>query len=159
MQQEASTKLGFGAKKTMMVAQSLYEGVELANGFQGLITYMRTDSTRLSDVARNDARAFIGEQFGEDYLPPKANVYVTGKKAGTTKLMISTAYDYYLYGENLEGFVFDIYKYNSTDGRIVYYTPTGSKYHFSANCAGDNARETTLSEAQSWLEPCGKCAY
>ena len=82
LQQEAARKLGFTSRKTMMLAQQLYEGIELGrHGATGLITYMRTDSTRLSDVALNDARAFIGEQFGEDYLPAKANVYVTGKKA------------------------------------------------------------------------------
>ena len=82
LQQDAARKLGFTSRKTMMLAQQLYEGIELGrHGATGLITYMRTDSTRLSDVALNDARAFIGEQFGEDYLPPKANVYVTGKKA------------------------------------------------------------------------------
>ena len=82
LQQDAARKLGFTSRKTMMLAQQLYEGIALGrHGATGLITYMRTDSTRLSDVALNDARAFIGEQFGEDYLPPKANVYVTGKKA------------------------------------------------------------------------------
>ena len=82
LQQDAARKLGFTSRKTMMLAQQLYEGIELGrHGATGLITYMRTDSTRLSDVALNDARAFIGERFGEDYLPPKANVYVTGKKA------------------------------------------------------------------------------
>ena len=82
LQQDAARKLGFTSRKTMMLAQQLYEGIELGrHGATGLITYMRTDSTRLSDVALNDARAFIGEQFGEDYLPSKANVYVTGKKA------------------------------------------------------------------------------
>ena len=82
LQQDAARKLGFTSRKTMMLAQQLYEGIELGrHGATGLITYMRTDSTRLSDVALNDARAFIGEQFGEDYLPTKANVYVTGKKA------------------------------------------------------------------------------
>ncbi|WP_173442904.1 type I DNA topoisomerase [Selenomonas ruminantium] len=82
LQQDAARKLGFTSRKTMMLAQQLYEGIELGrHGATGLITYMRTDSTRLSDMALNDARAFIGEQFGEDYLPPKANVYVTGKKA------------------------------------------------------------------------------
>ena len=82
LQQDAARKLGFTSRKTMMLAQQLYEGIELGrHGATGLITYMRTDSTRLSDVALNDARVFIGEQFGEDYLPAKANVYVTGKKA------------------------------------------------------------------------------
>ena len=67
MQQEASTKLGFGSKKTMMVAQSLYEGVELGNGAQGLITYMRTDSTRLSNEFVSSAYNKIEKEYGKEY--------------------------------------------------------------------------------------------
>ena len=68
LQQEASTKLGFGAKKTMQIAQKLYEGLALANGVsEGLISYMRTDSTRLSDVFVKDAQAHIEEVYGKAY--------------------------------------------------------------------------------------------
>ena len=67
LQQEASTKLGFGAKKTMSVAQSLYEGVELADGAQGLITYMRTDSTRLSNEFVASAYEKIEKDYGKEY--------------------------------------------------------------------------------------------
>ncbi len=67
LQQEASTKLGFGAKKTMQVAQKLYEGIELDNHSEGLISYMRTDSTRLSDVFVKDAMDYIEEHFGKEY--------------------------------------------------------------------------------------------
>lgn len=67
LQQEASTKLGFGSKKTMMVAQSLYEGVELRNGAQGLITYMRTDSTRLSKEFVASAYDKIENDYGKEY--------------------------------------------------------------------------------------------
>ena len=67
MQQEASTKLGFGSKKTMMVAQSLYEGVELGSGAQGLITYMRTDSTRLSNEFVASAYDKIESEYGKEY--------------------------------------------------------------------------------------------
>ncbi|MBR3265000.1 MAG: type I DNA topoisomerase [Erysipelotrichaceae bacterium] len=67
LQQEASTKLGFGSKKTMMVAQSLYEGVELGNGAQGLITYMRTDSTRLSKEFVASAYHKIENDYGKEY--------------------------------------------------------------------------------------------
>ena len=82
LQQDAARKLGFTSRKTMMLAQQLYEGIELGrHGATGLITYMRTDSTRLSDLAQNDARAFIGEQFGPSYVPKQPNVYATGKKA------------------------------------------------------------------------------
>ena len=67
LQQEASTKLGFGSKKTMMIAQSLYEGVQLRSGAQGLITYMRTDSTRLSKEFIDSAYAAIESRYGKEY--------------------------------------------------------------------------------------------
>lgn len=68
LQQEASTKLGFSAKKTMQVAQKLYEGVELEDHSEGLISYMRTDSTRLSNVFIEAAHEFIVSRFGKEYL-------------------------------------------------------------------------------------------
>ena len=68
LQQEASTKLSFSAKKTMSVAQKLYEGVELSDGFQGLITYMRSDSTRLSNDFISAANAKIEKDYGKQYL-------------------------------------------------------------------------------------------
>ncbi len=68
LQQEASTKLGFSAKRTMSIAQGLYEGVDVGNGQEGLITYMRTDSTRLSDVYIKAAQAKIANEYGKDYL-------------------------------------------------------------------------------------------
>jgi DNA topoisomerase-1 len=82
LQQEASRKLGFAVKKTMMLAQKLYEGVELGTeGAGGLITYMRTDSTRVSEAALNEARDFIGTQYGANYLPEKAVHYRSKKDA------------------------------------------------------------------------------
>jgi DNA topoisomerase I len=82
LQQEASRKLGFAVKKTMMIAQKLYEGVELGDeGSVGLITYMRTDSTRVSDAALTEVRDFIGHQYGEPYLPEKAVHYRSKKDA------------------------------------------------------------------------------
>jgi DNA topoisomerase-1 len=82
LQQEASRKLGFSVKKTMQIAQRLYEGVELGDeGSVGLITYMRTDSTRVSEVALQEVRALIGEQYGKDYLPEKPNHYRSKKDA------------------------------------------------------------------------------
>ena len=76
MQQEASTKLGFTARRTMMVAQQLYEGLEVGEGgATGLITYMRTDSTNVSELAQNEARQMILERYGKDYLPPTAPQY------------------------------------------------------------------------------------
>ncbi|MGI6632129.1 MAG: type I DNA topoisomerase [Bacillota bacterium] len=69
LQQEASRKLGFPVRKTMSVAQGLYEGVELGpDGYTGLITYMRTDSTKVSSVAVGEARTYIGEIYGPDYV-------------------------------------------------------------------------------------------
>lgn len=68
LQQDAANKINFRTRKTMMVAQQLYEGISLGpNGTQGLITYMRTDSTRISPVAQNDAAQFISQRFGEKY--------------------------------------------------------------------------------------------
>ena len=82
LQQEAARKLRFSSKKTMSVAQKLYEGIDLGKeGPVGLITYMRTDSTRLSDEAVSEARQYIGEKFGGDYLPSKPQVYKTQKAA------------------------------------------------------------------------------
>jgi DNA topoisomerase-1 len=82
LQQEASRKLGFTAKKTMVIAQQLYEGVEIGQeGLVGLITYMRTDSTRLSSEAVGAARAFIKQNYGGDYLPSKPAVYRSKKGA------------------------------------------------------------------------------
>ena len=78
MQQEAAKKLGFQSSRIMKVAQELYEGIDLGpdlGGVQGLITYMRTDSLRVSTVAQEAALSTIREQFGDDYLPETARVY------------------------------------------------------------------------------------
>ncbi|HZK35171.1 MAG TPA: type I DNA topoisomerase [Bacillota bacterium] len=81
LQQEASRKLGFTTRKTMVIAQQLYEGVDVkGEGSVGLITYMRTDSTRVSDQAVAEVRDVIKEKFGSDYLPGKANRF-KGKKS------------------------------------------------------------------------------
>ena len=80
LQQDAARKLGFSVKRTMTTAQRLYEGIELGSeGAVGLITYMRTDSVRVSDAAIENARGFIGSSFGDSYLPAKPNLY-RGKK-------------------------------------------------------------------------------
>ncbi|MEC0717006.1 type I DNA topoisomerase [Bacillus licheniformis] len=72
LQQEAARKLNFRAKKTMMIAQQLYEGIDLGKeGTVGLITYMRTDSTRISNTAQEEAASFIGEQYGKEFLGSK----------------------------------------------------------------------------------------
>jgi DNA topoisomerase-1 len=75
LQQAAGSRLGYPARKTMMIAQQLYEGVELEEGPVGLITYMRTDSTRIAGQAREEAARFIEEQFSDRYLPATPNVY------------------------------------------------------------------------------------
>ena len=80
LQRAASSKLGFGVQKTMQVAQRLYEGVELDSGAVGLITYMRSDSVRVSDDAMAMAKDFILKNYGEKYYPETPNVYVKGKQ-------------------------------------------------------------------------------
>lgn len=82
MQQDASRKLGFSTKKTMMVAQQLYEGVEIKKkGHVGLVSYIRTDSVRVSKEAQEDTLQFIEEKFGKDYTPVKPNIYKGRKGA------------------------------------------------------------------------------
>jgi len=82
LQQEASSKLRFSPKRTMGLAQRLYEGVEVGeDGLVGLITYMRTDSTRISDDALGEVRAYVGEKYGPTFLPPEPVVYKTKKGA------------------------------------------------------------------------------
>jgi len=82
LQQEASRKLGFTTQKTMQIAQQLYEGVEIAGeGSQGLVTYIRTDSTRTADEALEAVRGMILGNYGEAYLPEKPNTYKTRKSA------------------------------------------------------------------------------
>ena len=82
IQQEASIRLRFTTKRTMMIAQQLYEGIELDNGEAvGLITYMRTDSVRVSDEAVQSVREYINSSYGKEYLPKTARVYKTKKSA------------------------------------------------------------------------------
>ncbi len=82
LQQEASRKLGFTTAKTMQVVQQLYEGVDLeGEGTQGIVSYIRTDSVRISDEALAALRAYIPERFGEEYLPEKPNEYKGRKNA------------------------------------------------------------------------------
>ena len=81
LQQSASNRLGFSPKKTMMIAQSLYEGVQTHEGFMGAITYMRTDSLNLAKEAVAAARDHILQNYGKEYLPAKAISYTTSSKA------------------------------------------------------------------------------
>jgi DNA topoisomerase I len=80
LQQEASRKLGYSPKRTMSIAQRLYEGADTPDGHVGLITYMRTDSTAIAGVAMGEARDVIRDRFGEPYTMPKGRVYKTKSK-------------------------------------------------------------------------------
>ncbi len=93
LQQDAYRKLNFTAKKTMRVAQQLYEGIALGKqGSVGLITYMRTDSTRIADVAKADAAAFIKEHYGEQYLPKEQKNYKNKNNAQNAHEAIRPTY-------------------------------------------------------------------
>ena len=81
MQQDASSKLGLSAPQVMQLAQHLYEGLETKKGHLALVTYIRTDSTRISEDAQKDCLNFINATFGSEYLPKKPNVYTTKKNA------------------------------------------------------------------------------
>ena len=81
LQQEAFNKLGFNTTKTMIIAQQLYEGIEIDEDVVGLITYMRTDSVNIAQEAVNKVRDFIRKNFGEQYLPDQANTYKSKKSA------------------------------------------------------------------------------
>lgn len=93
LQQEASRKLGYSAQRTMMVAQQLYEGVDIGSeGSVGLITYMRTDSVRISDIAITEARDYIQNRFGSDYLPDKPRQFKTKSAAQDAHEAIRPSY-------------------------------------------------------------------
>jgi DNA topoisomerase-1 len=82
LQQEASRKLGFSPKKTMAIAQQLYEGIEIDSmGMTGLITYMRTDSTQVAETAQKEAREFITEKYGKEFLPAEPPQYRTKSRS------------------------------------------------------------------------------
>ncbi|MDY3663134.1 MAG: type I DNA topoisomerase, partial [Campylobacter sp.] len=80
LQQSASNRLGFSPKRTMALAQQLYEGVNTPNGQMGAITYMRTDSLNIAEEAREAAAKLIEREFGKEYLPPKPNIYASKAK-------------------------------------------------------------------------------
>ena len=94
LQQEASRRFRFSPKKTMLLAQKLYEGIEIGGeeGVTGLITYMRTDSVRVSDEAIQDARQYIDETYGKTYLPKTPNYYKNKKTAQDAHEAIRPAY-------------------------------------------------------------------
>ncbi|EAK3365495.1 type I DNA topoisomerase [Campylobacter lari] len=80
LQQSASNRLGFNPKKTMMIAQKLYEGVKTHQGIMGVITYMRTDSLNIAKEALEEVRKLIKSDFGKEYLPSKVNIYTSKSK-------------------------------------------------------------------------------
>jgi len=80
MQQEASSRLGYTARRTMALAQQLYEGIDLGEGSVGLITYMRTDSTNISELAQAEVRQFIGERYGQKFMPAEPPKYLAKSK-------------------------------------------------------------------------------
>jgi len=93
MQRDAARRLRFSAKKIMMLAQQLYEGVDIGHEERvGLITYMRTDSVRISDQARDHAREYIAKQYGPEYRPEKPRVYKTSAKAQDAHEAIRPSY-------------------------------------------------------------------
>ncbi len=84
LQQEAAKKLGYGSKRTMRLAQDLYEGIELGSeGAVGLITYMRTDSTRISETSASQARDYVGTLFGKEFVSPSVQLFGDGKARNT----------------------------------------------------------------------------
>lgn len=104
---------------------------------------------KLLDIDYQDVE---GEDSGFD-------IYVTGKEVCNTELVIMTAYELAVKGEEAGGYILNIQKLDSTAGKIVYITPTGEKYHFSGKCAGENAIKTTYRDASAYeYEPCRKCA-
>ncbi|MDR2102930.1 MAG: type I DNA topoisomerase [Treponema sp.] len=94
LQQTAANRLGFTSKKTMQVAQQLYEGINIGSSRVGLITYMRTDSVRISQAALEEVRTWIGENYPKD-LPPQAAQYAVGKKAQDAHEAIRPTYTAY----------------------------------------------------------------
>ena len=121
--------------------------------------------TSVSDVTADDLIII----FDKEYLKvekdvfsigekTRLNYYVTGKKVGESHVVIMTNYDYVIHGEDAPGYVVDFEKLNSNDGKVVYVT-SSDKYHYSKDCAGENATKTTYRDAKAYdLKPCGKCA-
>ena len=82
----------------------------------------------------------------------------TCKESGNAELIICTAYDIFRLGEQASGYVFDVYKMDSSDGKVVYYNNSSGKYHYSADCAGPSAMKTTYYDVKCLeADPCGKC--
>ncbi|MCL2008277.1 MAG: type I DNA topoisomerase [Treponema sp.] len=132
LQQTAANRLGFSSKKTMQIAQQLYEGVNLDNSRVGLISYMRTDSVRISQTALEELRKWIGEKYPKD-LPEKANVYTQGSKAQDAHEAIRPTYVNYT-PESIK-------EYLSKD-QLKLYTIIWERF---VSCQMNNARTRTVS--------------
>ena len=103
-------------------------------------------SVRISEPARSGSRTEI-------------ELYVTGKTSCETEMAICTTYDVETQGDEATGYLLDIRKLNSTEGRVVYVTSSGDKYHFRESCAGSYSTKTTYRDAKAYeYDPCGKCA-
>ncbi|MGI5856454.1 MAG: type I DNA topoisomerase [Candidatus Merdivicinus sp.] len=130
LQQEASRKLGFRSQRTMAAAQELYEGVELPKlGAVGLITYMRTDSLRISDEARDAAAGYIREKYGDKYLPETPRVYKTKNSAQDAHEAIRPTMPELTPEEARESLTADQYKlYKLIWGRFIASQMAGAEY-------------------------------
>ena len=128
-------------------------------------------STSQKDVTKDDFIILYDEELvvceempSESYSDDQWFRYrITGKKAGQFDVTVLTVYDYYEYLvseiEPDQVYSYSVTQLNAERGRKVYCTPTGTHYHYSSSCAGDNADPIPLAEAKGYLDPCGKCAY
>ncbi len=139
------------------------ETVYLGNGEGVTITV----DTSVTSVTAEDILLFYDEELlsakTEDAIEvenkTRIEFYITGKSSCSTQIAIITNYDYLTKGDKAEGFVFDVEKLDSSEGKVCYVTPYGEKYHFKEKCAGKNAVRTTFRDAATCgYEPCGKCA-
>lgn len=130
LQQDASRKLGFTTKRTMMIAQGLYEGIKISSSETvGLITYMRTDSTRISAEALGMVRGFIEERYGKDFLPQKPNFFTSKKNAQDAHEAIRPTYIKYTPESIKDILTTDQYKlYNLIYSRFLASQMTPATY-------------------------------
>ena len=138
------------------------ETIYLGNDERATITIIAPTGTTMEDLEIGyDSEKLSVEQnkIEDDGSNATMRLFVTGKTEGYTELFVVTKYDIAMYGDKAEGYILNFKKHNSSDGRIVYVTPTGQKYHFSASCAGENAIKTTLYDVTVLeYESCGNCA-
>ncbi len=139
-----------------------YETTYLGNDERATITISAPTGTTIEDLEIGyDSEKVSVEQnsIEDDGNNSTICLSVSGKTEGYSELSVFTNYDISIYRDEVPGYFLNIKKYNSSDGRIVYVTPTGQKYHFSETCAGENAIKTTLYDVTVLeYEPCGNCA-